>query len=130
MSIGQEAKKLKEYYDSLPDWYWKYGLHDAKITLIYEDYDKGKRYLDIQVDASGAMFEPDVTEIKLYDYKLLSPDNISVLEGGYWMSDSIERLDSGRYLLKAEISCNNDKDLIAFEIRFSEAEVTRKGDYR
>ncbi len=48
------------------------------------------------------------------------------MEGGYWMTDSIEALDSGRYLLKAEMSCNDDKELINFEIRFSEAIVERK----
>ena len=118
--------KLKKYYDSLPDWYWKFGLHDAKITLIYEDFEKGKRFLDIHIDAVGAMFEQDITEIRLYDYKIISPEDIGVLEGGYWMTDSIETLGSGRYLLKAEVSCNNDKDLVTLEIRFSNAEVKRK----
>ena len=45
----------------------------------------------------------------------LDPDN-----------DSIEAIDSGRYLLRAELSCNNDRNLINFEIRFSEAIVERK----
>ncbi len=127
MSIEQKTKQLKRFYDSLPEWYWKFGLHDAKITLIYEDFDKGRSFLEIHVDATGAMFEQDVTKIKLYDYKIISPDDIDVLEGGYWITDSIEALDSGRYLLKAEISCSNDKDLVPFEIRFSDTEVERKG---
>ena len=126
MSIRQQAKKLQKYYESLPEWYWKRGLHDAKITLIYEDFEKGRRFLNIDIDAKGAMFEQDITKIRLYDYKIVFPEDISVLDGGYWMTDSIEALDSGRYLLRAELSCNNDRDLINFEIRFSEAIVERK----
>ena len=45
------------------------------------------------------------------------------------MTDSLERLDSGRYLLKAEISCNDDKDLIAFEIRFPRPRLRENNRY-
>ncbi len=127
MSIEQKTKQLKRFYDSLPDWYWKFGLHDARITMLNEDHHRGRSYLDIHIDAVGAMFEQDITKIRLYDYKILYPVDLGALEGGYWMTDSIDFLDSGRYHLKAEISCNSDKDLIAFEIRFSDAEVIRKG---
>lgn len=126
MSIRQEAKKLQQYYESFPDWYWKFGLHDAKITLICEDFEKGRRFLDIHIDARGALFEREITRIRFYDYKIIAPEDISVFENGYWMGDSLEKLDSGKYLLKADVTCNNDKDLVHFEIRFANAETQRK----
>ncbi|MBR6513265.1 MAG: hypothetical protein IKT46_00385 [Clostridia bacterium] len=126
MSIRQEANKLRKYYESLPEWYWKRGIHDAKITMIYEDFEKGRKFLDIHINAAGAIFEQDITKIRLYDHKIISPDNIGVLDGGFWLSDSIETLDSGRYLLKAVISCNDDKDHITLEVRFSDPLVERK----
>ena len=34
--IEVAVKKLEEYYAQFPDWYWKYGLHDAIILSACE----------------------------------------------------------------------------------------------
>ncbi len=76
--IEAAAKKLEEYYAQFPDWYWKYGLHDAVILAVSElqlvpDYTEKKpkiNCLEIQLDSKNAIYERDIKAIRLYNYKI------------------------------------------------------------
>ena len=81
--IEAAAKKLEEYYAQFPDWYWKYGLHDAVILSVSElqlvpDYKVKKpkfNCLEIELDSKNALYERDNKTIRLYNYKIkLSTD--------------------------------------------------------
>lgn len=76
--IEAAAKKLKEYYAQFPDWYWKYGLHDAIILSICElelapDWKEElpkRNCLVIQLDSKNALFETNIKSISLYNYRI------------------------------------------------------------
>ena len=112
------AKKLTKQDVPLPDWYWKRGLHDAKILSVCElefapDW-KEKRpkrnCLEIQLDSKNALFEQDIETISLYNYRIkemktdtVTPVTLDAFQKTYWMGDRIEQLSDKRYLL--EIAC-------------------------
>ena len=76
--IEAAAKKLEEYYAQFPDWYWKYGLHDAVVLSVSElqlvpDYKEKKpkfNCLEIHLDSKNAIYERDIKTIRLYNYKI------------------------------------------------------------
>ena len=128
------AKKLEEYYSRFPDWYWKYGLHDAEILSVSEleltpDW-KSERprwnCLEICLDSSGAMYETDICKICLYNYKIKTPDtNINELEKPWWIGDTITRLQDDRYLLEITIETAHGEHK-QFAVAFEIPEVERK----
>ncbi len=125
--------------DNLPEWYWVSGLHDACIlqTETKEfpfDYTtfsgkKGKydrNLLTLKIDAEGALFDSAVTEIRFFNYKILS-NNISLegREAVWWMSDRL--VDHGDfYTLEIDL-WENYKDYTV-KIKFERAEVDRKAE--
>ncbi len=106
------AKRLEEYYAHFPDWYWKYGLHDAVILSVSElqlvpDYKEKKpkfNCLEIQLDSKHALYEQNIKTIRLYNYKIKTPDvNINSIDKPWWMGDTIKELNNKRYSLDIEV---------------------------
>ena len=73
------------YPDNPPNWYWVNGLHDACIESVeyFEfpfDYNKfvgNKNVYDrnlmlLRINASGALYDQSVKEIKLFNFKILT----------------------------------------------------------
>ena len=132
--IEAAAKKLEEYYAQFPDWYWKYGLHDAVILSVSElqlvpDYKEKKpkiNCLEIQLDSKNAIYERDIKAIRLYNYKIKTPDiDINSIDKPWWISDTIKELENKHYLLeiKIESARGNRKDFI---VEFEIPEIERK----
>ena len=132
----KKIKATDEQPNKYPDWYWHYGLHDAKILSVSEmqlfpDYkSKEQKYnlFEITLDSS-ATYEQDVKIIRLYNYKIRTPDmDINSTEKPWWMDDTVEVLDDGRYLLSIEFE-TADGDRKYFSIEFESADVVRKKSF-
>ncbi len=132
--IEAAAKKLEEYYSQFPDWYWKYGLHDAVILSVCElqltpDYkEKNPRYncLEIKLDSKNALHEQNIKTIRLYNYKIKTPDvDINSIDKPWWISDTIKELGNKRYSLeiKIESAKGSRKN---FVVEFEIPEIERK----
>lgn len=118
----------------MPAWYWKSGLHDARIlsldelTLTFDWKSPNPRCncLRIHLDADGAMFDSLVTTVLLYNYKLRVMD-IADNEFGktWWLWDDIERLPDGRWHLAVDAVTSKgvEKRIV---VDFRDAEVERK----
>lgn len=132
--IKAAAKKLEEYYAQFPDWYWKYGLHDAAILSISElqlapNYkEKTPKYncLEIELDCKNALYEQNIKTIRLYNYKIKTPGiDINSIDKPWWISDTIKELENKRYLLEIEIeSARGDRK--NFIVEFGIPEIERK----
>ena len=134
-SNGNTAKSTGQ----VPEWYWTKGLHDACITDIEAvefpfDYnrvaeEKGKydrNCLTLKIDAKGAMFDMSVKEIRLYNYKILTPDvafeNRKML---WWFADRLTR-GAERYVLEIDVrDFDSHREKLTVVIRFDRAEVDR-----
>ena len=132
--IEAAAKKLEEYYAQFPDWYWKYGLHDAVILSASElqlvpDYKEKKpkiNCLEIQLDSKNAICERDIKAIRLYNYKIKTPDiDINSIDKPWWIGDTIKKLDNNRYLLEIEIESAKGSRK-HFIVEFEIPEIERK----
>ena len=132
--IEAAAKKLEEYYAQFPDWYWKYGLHDAVILSVSElqlvpDYKEKKpkiNCLEIQLDSKNAIYERDIKAIRLYNYKIKTPDiDINSIDKPWWIGDTIKKLDNNRYLLEIEIESAKGSRK-HFIVEFEIPEIARK----
>ncbi len=138
--IEAAAKKLEEYYSQFPDWYWKYGLHDAKILSIcglelvpdwHEKHPK-RNCLEILLDSKNALCETNIKKISLYNYRIsdikmnaTEPLTLDAFQDVYWLGDSIEQLDDSRYLLGIECT-DGHSNLMSITVKFETAETARK----
>ena len=130
-------KSSNQNLNILPEWYWERGLHDACIVGVetfefpydYNKYD-GKKVLDknlflLHISAKGAMFDSDVKQIRLFNYKIISENNLTIKERAWWLSDRLIQ-ENGFYFLEIDIE---DFDSIpqnyTFKIKFERAEVDR-----
>lgn len=139
-SIDEALKQLQEYYSQFPDWYWKYGLHDAKILSICElelipdwkEKHPKRNCLEILLDSKNALYERNIQRISLFNYRITGMKmnatesvTLEAFRDIYWLGDSIEQLDDGRYLL--EIECTDLRsNLIYLTVRFDTAEIERQ----
>ena len=91
-----------------PEWYWRSGLHDAQIIGVDSfalDYDwtlpdPDRNYLALRLDASNAMFDVRVKEIRLYNYKVLPKDlDLGILPESWWKWDKLS-LENEKYILE------------------------------
>lgn len=130
--ISQKAQKLYEYYSRFPDWYWKYGLHDAQILSISElelptdwksEHPK-RNCLEIILDSHNALYERDIKKICLYNYKLIVSDDYKSWDKPWWIGDILTELPNGRYRLEIEIETSNGKRK-TFTVEFELPEVIR-----
>ncbi len=133
-SIWKRAVEIEEYNAKFPDWYWKYGLHDARILSVSEkelnpDYkDKQPKWscLEICLDCKNAMYERDIKKICLYNYKIKTPDiDINEIEKNWWISDTLKQSENQRYLLELEIE-SAEGERKDFVVSFEFPEVERK----
>jgi len=119
---------LNRTQNDYPEWFWKHGLHDANIILATKkesDWNPTDNCLILKIDCDGALFEADITEIRFYNYKIKTSDfDISLLNGGWWLSDEI--ITKGDHFLldlKFDTAKCKTKHL---EISFRRAEVIRE----
>ena len=83
MAKGKVYKS--SYPDNPPDWYWVNGLHDACIVdaeyfefpFDYNKFVENKNSYDrnlmlLKINASGALYEQEIKEIKLFNFKNIS----------------------------------------------------------
>lgn len=137
MKKNQLDKLAKEYIntqDSLPDWYWKNGLHDALIKSVNEIQRPDKRLragdrnlLEIKLDCSGAMFERDIKEIDFYNYSVTSGNYKSLFNVSsdcWWLEDAPSALADGRYSLRLVVTKTDDERII-FDIEFDKIKTIR-----
>ncbi len=127
------------YPDNPPDWYWVNGLHDACIVNVehfefpfdYNKFNENKRSYDrnlmlLKINASGALYDQAVKEIKLFNFKILTK-NIE-LQGRkkvWWLADRLTEKD-GCYYLKIDLQdFDSVPEDFKFEIKFDRAEVVR-----
>lgn len=126
-----------------PQWYWKRGLHDACITQVERfdfPYDYGeytgtknkndRNLLRMKIDAEGALFDREVTEIRLFNYEIVTPHiHLEGREAVWWLSDSLTACDKG-YLLEIDLQdLHGDPSDFVFKIKFERAEVDRNNDW-
>ena len=127
------------YPDNPPDWYWVNGLHDACIVDVeyFEfpfDYNKfvgnknsyDRNLMLLKINASGALYEQDIKEIKLFNFKIIT-NNIE-LQGRkkvWWLADRLTKKD-GHYYLEIDFQdFDSFPEDFTFEIKFDRAEVVR-----
>ena len=138
--IEVAAKKLEEYYAQFPDWYWKYGLHDAIILSVCElelapdwkEKHPKRNCLEILLDSKNALCETNIKRISLYNYRITDmkmnatePITLETFQDVYWLGDSIEQLNDGLYLLGIECTdCRSN--LISITVKFEAVEIERK----
>ena len=134
--IEKNLQAHRESLEKLPAWYWKRGLHDAQILDTSElgegvDKKRGKRYrncLVFSMDSSGAIYERDIKKIIFYNYEVKMADaSVSELSKTWWMTDTIEQLPSGNYLLNFEVSPENG-DRWRYSIEFEFIDVEKLSD--
>lgn len=123
-----------------PEWYWKSGLHDARIVGVeavsfpfeYQKYAAEKyRYernrLTLVLDASDAMFDSRVKEIHLFNYQILSADlHLQDRKKVWWMADRLTE-ENGHYKLEIDLyDADARPEEFTFVVRFDRAEVVRE----
>ena len=127
------------YPENPHEWYWINGLHDACIIGVETiensfDYDKFvkennkfiRNQLTLKIDAEGALYDREVKEIRLFNYKILSED-ISLIgrKEIWWLADRL--VDRGEYYtleIDMQDLRSKPRDFV-FEIKFESAEVIR-----
>lgn len=138
-------KKSKVYTSSYPEnqpkWYWTLGLHDACIvkTECFEfpfDYKKAakniydKNLMLLKIDASGAMYDRTVKEIKLFNFEVITKNiNLQGRKKVWWLSDRLTEKD-GHYYLEIDLQdFDAFPEEFTFEIKFDRAEIVRKKEF-
>ncbi len=137
--IEVATKKLEEYYAKFPDWYWKFGLHDAEILSICEleltpnwkEKHPKRNCLEVLLNSKNA-YETNINKISLYNYAITAmkmnatePTTLEEFRGVYWLGDSIEQLEDGGYLL--EIECTDTQsNPMYLSVKFEIPEIERK----
>ena len=128
------------YPEDTPEWYWTDGLHDACILDVeyFEfpfDYNKyvrktlmTKNLLLLKMDASGALYDKDVKEIKLFNFEILTKDiDLRGRKQVWWLADRLTEKD-GQYYLEIDLQdFDSFPEDFTFEIKFDRAEVVRNG---
>ena len=80
----------------------------------------------LKIDASGALYEQDIKEIGLFNFKIFS-DHIE-LQGRnkvWWLTDRLTEKD-GLYYLEIDLQdFDSEPEDFVFEIKFERAEVVR-----
>ena len=126
--------------ENLPDWYWTSGLHDAGIVGVetFEfpvDYNKvlgeksnyNRNLFVLKIDAEGALYDDSVEEIRLYNYKILTPDiSLERRKTIWWLTDRLIENDH-HYVLEIDLQdFESSPENFTFGVKFDRAEVRRK----
>lgn len=116
-----------------PCWYWKQGLHDAKVLAIFErqlepDWKSPLpvyNVMEIQLDSSGALYETGITKIRLLNYKWISePINVADYPELWWEQDTISCLPDGKFSLEIILQAPK-KRRVVLQMEFTAAEVEK-----
>ena len=138
--MSKSREYMSHHPENPPEWYWINGLHDAGIVGVESlefpfDYNKfvgekskyNRNLLVLKINAKGALYDNSVEEIRLYNYKILTPD-IS-LEGRktiWWLADRLSE-NENHYILEIDLhDFNAHPEDFTFKIKFERAEVKRK----
>lgn len=131
---------FSNYPDDPPEWYWTLGLHDACITGVEAleipfDYGKfsgnkskyDRNVLILMIDAKGAIYDTSVKEIRLYNYKILTPEiSLENRKKLWWLADRLSE-DGDRYVLEIDLQdFDSDPEEFTVKIKFDRAEVDRE----
>lgn len=111
----------------MPDWYWIHGLHDANIisaAVKESKWNPTDNCLILQIDCEGVLVEAGITEIRFYNFKILTSDfDLDSLNGGWWLSDELTQ-KGDRYFLALRfdtVKCKTKH----FEMKFQKVEIIR-----
>lgn len=127
------------YPSNTPDWYWRNGLHDACIIGVdaFEfpfDYNRyvgeknsyNSNLLSLQIDASGAIYDTGVKEIRFFNYQVLTEE--ITLQGRnkvWWLADRLTKSNS-HYILEIDLQdFDSFPEEFTFKLKFNYAEVDR-----
>lgn len=82
--------------NTLPEWYWSKGLHDAELLEARMEGDT----LTLRLDSRGAVMQNDLREIRFYGCRLKTP----LPQPGrrchiYWLGDTLTPLPYGQWKL-------------------------------
>lgn len=139
-------KRKKQAFDrdnNVPKWYWERGLHDACITQVEQfefpyDYSRyrgvknpnDRNLLCLKINADGALFDREVTEIRFFNYEIVTTHlHLEGREAVWWLSDSLTACNNG-YLLEIDLQdLHSDPTDFTFKIKFERAEVDRNDDW-
>ena len=122
-----------EELKKIPCWYWKQGLHDAKVLAIFEhqlepDWKSPLpvyNAMEIQLDSSGALYETGITRIRLLNYKWISePINVVDYPELWWEQDTLSCLPSGKFSLEIVLQAPK-KHRVVLQMEFTAAEVEK-----
>ena len=118
---------MKRGKNTFPEWYWSHGLHDANIiSAIEKQYGSGSdsNCLTLKIDCDGALYEANITEIRFYNYKILTGGSkVESLMGGWWLSDEVSSIED-EYILNLQFDTKNCETKI-LKIKFNKIEVVR-----
>ncbi len=124
---------MNQVQNSLPEWYWTRGLHDANIISVselqlvpnYKEKNPKFNCFEIELDCNNAIYERNIKRIRLFNYKIKTNDfDKSLLNGGWWLTDEI--INKGDYyLLDVKFETAKCKTR-HFEIAFKQAKVIRE----
>ena len=130
---------ISNYPDNPPQWYWISGLHDACIIGVESfefpfDYHKficeknkyNRNLITLRINSKGAIYDNEVKEIRLFNYKILTDDiSLENRENVWWLADRL--VDHGNcYTLEIDLQdFDSDPEEFTFKIKFERAEVDR-----
>ena len=130
---------MPNYPDNPPEWYWISGLHDACIIgtesfefplnyhkFISEKNKYNRNLITLRINAKGALYDNDVKEIRLFNYRILTEDiSLKGRDKVWWLADRL--VDHGNYYtLEIDLQdFDSDPEEFTFKIKFERAEVDR-----
>ena len=90
--------------------------------------------MEILLDGKNALFETNIKKISLYNYRIADmkmnaaePITLDAFRNVYWLGDSIDRLEDGKFLL--EIECTDSRsNLMSLNVKFEIPEIERISD--
>ena len=137
--MPRAKEHITSYPNNSPEWYWTAGLHDACITGVetFEfpfDYNKfigqknnyDRNLLTLKINAKGAIYDTEVKEIRLFNYKILSQDiSLENRTKVWWLADRLE-YNNDYYTLEIDLQdFDSYPENFTFAIKFERAEVIR-----
>ena len=85
----------------------------------------------MKIDAKGALFDREVTEIRLFNYEIVTTHiRLEEREAMWWLLDKLTACDDG-YQLEIDLQdLDSDPTDFTFRVRFERAEVDRNNDWK
>lgn len=115
-------------------------MHDATILSVCElelapdwkEKHPKRNCLKILLDGKNALFQTNIKRISLYNHRITDmkinarkPITLEAFRDVYWLGDSIEQSEDGKFLL--EIECTDSHSNIMYlTVKFEIPEIERK----